>query len=255
MKLSKVLCTCLLWVAGGTSQAAVSVDGDVGHPGPVDLQPGGRALDVMRLARPNPEGYWLAAAWLRRSLLEEQTRLKAGVLFDLKVLQRTALLFDRPSRAALALQMYEHVSRLPVTGRQVAVLDPVAVEVGFARNFRLDDGDSLIYPMRSNVVEVLGAVAEPCELAYRPMQEARDYLQACSPLSGDAEADYLWIIQPDGITRRVGIAPWNRESGQVPAAGSKILVPVKNDDLNPPIPELNQQLAEFLATQLAEVVP
>lgn len=255
MKLSKVLCPCLLWVLAGVSQAAISVDGDVGHPGPVELRPGGRVLDVMRIAQPNPEGYWLAAAWLRRSLLDEQTQLKAGVLFDLKVLQRMALLFDRPSRAALALQLYEHVSRLPVTGRQVAVLDPVAVEVGFARNFRLDDGDSLIYPTRSNVVDVLGAVAEPCRLTYRPMQEARDYLQACSPLSDDAEADYLWIIQPDGVTRRVGIAPWNRESGQVPAAGSMILVPVKNDDLNPPIPELNQQLAEFLATQLAEVVP
>ncbi|OYQ00819.1 hypothetical protein B7L09_27750 [Pseudomonas mandelii] len=253
MKFPKVLWTCLLLISCGVN-AAVNVSGDVRNPGPVELQPGGRVLDVMRLAQPNPESYWLAAAWLRQPLHEEQTRLKTGVLFDLKVLQRTALLFDRPSRAALALRLYEQVSRMPVTGRQVAVLDPIAVEVGFARNFRLDDGDSLIYPKRSDVVEVLGAVAEPCRLTYRPLQEARDYLQRCSPLA-DADADYLWIVQPDGVTRRVGIAPWNRESGQVPAAGSKILVPVKTDDLNPPIPELNQQLAEFLATQLAEVVP
>ncbi|KJZ40774.1 capsule biosynthesis GfcC family protein [Pseudomonas fluorescens] len=253
MKFPKVLWTCLWLISGGVS-AAVTVSGDVRNPGVVELQPDGRVLDVIRVAQPNPEGYWMAAGWLRRSLLEEQTRLKAGVLFDLKVLQRTALLLERTSRATLALRMYEQVSYLPVTGRQVAVLDPVAVEVGFVRNFRLADGDSLIYPMRSSVVEVLGAVAEPCRLAYRPMQEARDYLQGCAPLA-DAEADYLWIIQPDGVIRRVGIAPWNRESGQVPAAGSKILVPIKNDDLNPPIPELNQQLAEFLATQLAEVVP
>ncbi|MHC8285309.1 capsule biosynthesis GfcC family protein [Pseudomonas sp. XS1P51] len=254
MKFPKVLWASLLLITSGVSHAAVFVSGDVRNPGPVELQPGGRVLDVIRSAQPNAESYWLAAAWLRRPLLEEQARLKAGVLFDLKVLQRTALLFDRSSRAALASRLYEQVSRLPVTGRQVAVLDPIAVEVGFARNFRLDDGDSLIYPLRSGVVEVLGAVAEPCRVAYRAMQEARDYLQGCLPLA-DAEADYLWIIQPDGVTRRVGIAPWNRESGQVPAAGSKILVPVKTDDLNPPIPELNQQLAEFLATQLAEVVP
>lgn len=253
MKFPKVLWTCLLLISSGAS-AAVTVIGDVRNPGTVELQPGGRVLDVMRDTQPNPEGYWLAAAWLRQPLLEQQTRLKTGVLFDFKVLQRTALLFDRPSRAALALRLYEQVSHWPVTGRQVAVLDPVAVEVGFARNFRLDDGDSLIYRMRSDVVEVLGAVAEPCRLVYRPMQEAREYLQGCSPLA-DADADYLWIIQPDGVIRRVGIAPWNRESGHVPAAGSKILVPVKTDDLNPPIPELNQQLAEFLATQLAEVVP
>jgi hypothetical protein len=242
-----------LLLISGMSQAAVTVSGDVANPGPVELPAGGRLLDVISVAQPNAEGYWLAGVLLRQSLVEQQTRLKAGVLFDLDVLQRMAMLFDRPSRAALAVRLAEQVRRMPVTGRQVADLDPVAVEVGFARNIRLEDGDRLIYPMRVNEVEVLGAVAEPCRLPYLPLQEARDYLQGCTTLV-DADADYLWLIQPNGESRRVGIAHWNRQSGQIPAAGSKILVPVKNDDLDPPIPELNQQLAEFIATQLAEVV-
>jgi len=244
---------CLLLVSG-LSHGAVTVTGDVQVPGPVELPAGGgRLSDVISVAVPNAESYWLGAFLLRRALVEEQNRLKIGVLFDLQVLQRTALLFDRPSRASLALRTFEEVSAMPVTGRQVAVLDPVAIEVGFARNVRVEDGDRLIYPPRVDEVEVLGAVAEPCHLPHILRQEARDYLQGCTLLD-DAEADYLWLIQPDGSTRQVGIAPWNRESGHVPAAGSKILVPLKNDDLNPPIPELNQQLAEFLATQLAEVV-
>nr|WP_256356610.1 capsule biosynthesis GfcC family protein [Pseudomonas sp. PDM32] len=235
------------------SHAAVTVTGDVAHPGPVELPAGGRLLDVINVAQPNAESYWLAGVLLRQSLVEQQARLKAGVLFDLDVLQRMAVLFDRPSRAALAVRLAEQVRRMPVTGRQVAVLDPVAVEVGFARNIRLDDGDRLIYPLRVDEVEVLGAVVESCRLTYQPLQEARDYLQGCTPLV-DADADYLWLIQPNGVTRRVGIAHWNRESGQIPVAGSRILVPVKTDDLDPPVPELNQQLAEFIATQLAEVV-
>lgn len=243
---------CLMVIAG-VSHAAVTVTGDVANPGPVELPAGGRLLDVINEAVPNAEGYWLAGVLLRQSLLEEQTRLKAGVLFDLDVLQRMALLFDMPSRVALAQRLTEQVRQMPVTGRQIADLDPVAVEVGFARNIRLDDGDRLIYPKRIDEVEVLGAVAEPCHLPYQPLQEAREYLQGCSILS-DAEADYLWLIQPNGVTRRVGIAHWNRESGHIPVAGSKILVPVKNDDLDPPLPELNQQLAELIATQLAEVV-
>ena len=243
---------CLMVIAG-VSQAAVTVTGDVANPGPVELPAGGRLLDVINEAVPNAEGYWLAGVLLRQSLLEEQARLKAGVLFDLDVLQRMALLFDMPSRVALAQRLTEQVRQMPVTGRQIADLDPVAVEVGFARNIRLDDGDRLIYPKRIDEVEVLGAVAAPCHLPYQPLQEAREYLQGCSILS-DAEADYLWLIQPNGVSRRVGIAHWNRESGHMPVAGSKILVPVKNDDLDPPLPELNQQLAELIATQLAEVV-
>lgn len=240
-------------VIAGVSQAAVTVTGDVANPGPVELPKGGRLLDVINEAVPNAEGYWLAGVLLRQSLLEEQARLKAGVLFDLDVLQRMALLYDMPSRVALAQRLTEQVRQMPVTGRQIADLDPVAVEVGFARNIRLDDGDRLIYPKRIDEVEVLGAVAAPCHLPYLPLQEAREYLQGCSILS-DAEADYLWLIQPNGVSRRVGIAHWNRESGHMPVAGSKILVPVKNDDLDPPLPELNQQLAELIATQLAEVV-
>ncbi|WKV95281.1 capsule biosynthesis GfcC family protein [Pseudomonas sp. H22_DOA] len=240
-------------VIAGVSQAAVTVTGDVANPGPVELPKGGRLLDVINEAVPNAEGYWLAGMLLRQSLLEEQARLKAGVLFDLDVLQRMALLYDMPSRVALAQRLTEQVRQMPVTGRQIADLDPVAVEVGFARNIRLDDGDRLIYPKRIDEVEVLGAVAAPCHLPYQPLQEAREYLQGCSILS-DAEADYLWLIQPNGVSRRVGIAHWNRESGHMPVAGSKILVPVKNDDLDPPLPELNQQLAELIATQLAEVV-
>ncbi|VVP39218.1 hypothetical protein PS732_04801 [Pseudomonas fluorescens] len=243
---------CLMVIAG-VSQAAVTVTGDVANPGPVELPKGGRLLDVINEAVPNAEGYWLAGVLLRQSLLEEQARLKAGVLFDLDVLQRMALLYDMPSRVALAQRLTEQVRQMPVTGRQIADLDPVAVEVGFARNIRLDDGDRLIYPKRIDEVEVLGAVAAPCHLPYQPLQEAREYLQGCSILS-DAEADYLWLIQPNGVSRRVGIAHWNRESGHMPVAGSKILVPVKNDDLDPPLPELNQQLTELIATQLAEVV-
>ncbi|PNB75719.1 hypothetical protein C1X64_02595 [Pseudomonas sp. GW456-E7] len=252
MKRVRALSACLLLLAS-VSHAAVTVTGDVAHPGPVDLPAGGRLLDVINVAQPNAESYWLAGVLLRQSLVEQQARLKAGVLFDLDVLQRMAVLFDRPSRAALAVRLAEQVRRMPVTGRQVAVLDPVAVEVGFARNIRLNDGDRLIYPLRVDEVEVLGAVAESCRLTYQPLQEARDYLQGCTPLV-DADADYLWLIQPNGVTRRVGIAHWNRESGQIPVAGSRILVPVKTDDLDPPVPELNQQLAELIATQLAEVV-
>ncbi|AZZ77343.1 hypothetical protein CCX46_20045 [Pseudomonas sp. RU47] len=248
----KMLSASLLLVAS-VSQAAVTVSGDVANPGPVPLPPGGRLLDVISEAVPNAEGYWLAGGLLRQSLIEQQTRLKVGVLFDLDVLQRMSMLFDRPSRAALAQRIAEQVRQMPVTGRQIADLDPVALEVGFARNIRLDDGDRLIYPKRVDEVQVLGAVAEPCHLPYQPLQEASEYLQGCSILA-DAEADYLWLIQPNGASQRVGIAHWNRESGHFPVAGSKILVPLKNDDLDPPLPELNQQLAEFIATQLAEVV-
>ncbi|RON14364.1 capsule biosynthesis GfcC family protein [Pseudomonas frederiksbergensis] len=255
MKCSNLVLLGLFLFGPGVGQAAVTVSGDVRSPGHFDVKPGARLLDVIRDAQPNPESYWLGAAWLHRSLEDQQARLKAGVLFDLKLLQRGALLDGRDTRAELSARLYEQIERLPVTGRQVAVLDPIAVEVGFARNALLDDGDHLIYPARPSTVEVLGAVAQPCHVPYRALQEVRVYARDCTILD-DAERDYLWLIQPDGQVRRVGVAAWNREEGVVAAPGSRILVPIRNDDLEVPTPDLNQQLAEFFATQpLAEVAP
>jgi hypothetical protein len=255
VKCSNLVLLGLFLIGPGVGQAAVTVSGDVRSPGHFDVKPGARLLDVIRDAQPNAESYWLGAAWLHRSLEDQQARLKAGVLFDLKLLQRGALLDGRDTRAELSARLYGQIERLPVTGRQVAMLDPIAVEVGFARNALLDDGDRLIYPTRPSTVEVLGAVAQPCHVPYRALQEVRTYARDCAILD-DAERDYLWLIQPDGQVRRLGVAAWNREEGVVAAPGSRVLVPIRNDDLEVPTPELNQQLAEFLATQpLAEVAP
>lgn len=255
MRYSKTLSACLLLASSALSQAAVTVTGDVLNGGSTPFVPGARLLDIVSQAQPNAESYWLAAAWLHQPLLEQQNRLKAGVLFDLKMLQRGALLKEQSKLAALAGRLFEEVSRLPVTGRRVAALDPVALEVGFARNYLLNDGDQLVYPARPNTVTVLGAVEQSCTLAYRAPLQAREYLESCLPLT-DAEADYLWLIDPDGQVQRVGIAGWNREDGVFAVAGSRILVPVRNDDPDLPTPDLNEQLARFLATQpLAEVAP
>ncbi|NWB91938.1 capsule biosynthesis GfcC family protein [Pseudomonas agarici] len=255
MRYSKTLSACLLLASATLTQAAVTVTGDVLNAGPVTWVPGARLLDVVNQARPNAESYWLAAAWLHQPLLEQQTRLKAGVLFDLKMLQRGALLRQQDKLADLAARLHQDVNRLPVTGRRLAVLDPIALEVGFARNYLVNEGDQLIYPTRPDSVTVLGAVAQPCTLPYRAPLQAREYLESCLPLP-EAEADYLWLIGPDGQVKRVGIAGWNREEGVYAVAGSRILVPIRNDDPDLPTADLNEQLALFLATQpQAEVAP
>ena len=255
MKHLKKLALCVLLSHAPLSQAAVSVNGDVLKPINVAYTPGMRLLDVISQARPNPESYWLAAAWLHQPEMEKQTRLKVGVLFDLKMLQRGALLNNKDALAATAARLYKEVNRLPVTGRKVANLDPIALEVGFARNYLLSDGDRVIYPARTNTVTVLGAVEQRCVLPYQAMQEVRDYLDHCPRLK-QAESDFLWLIRPDGTYKQVAIAAWNREDSVHAVAGSTILVPVRNDNADLPTPDLNEQLAQFLATQpLAEVAP
>ncbi|KQB52594.1 hypothetical protein AQS70_13890 [Pseudomonas endophytica] len=249
-----LLGACLLSNASH-SNAAVAVTGEVSNPVSVAYTPGMRLLDVISKAEPYPNDYWLAAVWMHLPLLEQQTRLKVGVLFDLKLLQRGALLNNNAALATLAESLHGYVSRLPVTGRKIADLDPVKLEVSFAHNYLLSDGDHVIYPPRVDRVTVVGAVPKICSVPYQAMQEARDYLDHC-PRLREADADFLWLIYPDGTYKQVPIAAWNRKDGVYAVAGSTILVPVRNNIPDLPTPDLNEQLAQFLATQLlAEVAP
>lgn len=255
MSYLKKLITCLLFSHVALSHADVTVSGDVLHPGNYIYSQDTRMRDIVTRAKPNPESYWLAAAWLHQPLLDSQKRLKAGVLFDLSMLQRGASLNEEPALASLAKRLHDDIDRLPVTGRKVALLDPVALEVGFARNYLLSDGDQLIYPARTSTVTVVGAVPQSCILLYNAQQEVRDYLGDCPSLP-EADVDYLWLINPDGKYRRVNIAAWNRLDGIHAMPGSTILIPVLNENFDLPTPDLNEQLAQFLATQpLAEVAP
>ena len=123
----------------------MTVSGEVRNPGPIPLAPEARLLDVITASQPDAQGYWLGAAWLRQPMLAQQARLKAGVLFDLDTLRQAALAAGYDSRADLAARVYRQVQALPVTGRQRAMLDPVAVEVGKVERMRLeDDAQSLL---------------------------------------------------------------------------------------------------------------
>lgn len=235
-----------------SAQEAVTVQGDALKPGQVLLADKTRLSDVLRAAQVNAESYWFGATWQHQPLVPEQRRLKAGVIFDLQSLRNEALAQQQLERAELASSLLHTVESLPVTGRRIAILDPVRVEVERKHNAYVSAGDRLIYPQRPTTVHVVGAVKQDCELPHQPLQDAREYLQLC-PEHNEADNDYLWVIQPDGHVYKRGIALWNRDEGFFPAPGARLYVPIKTSGTTP---QLNQELAQFLATQpLDEVAP
>ncbi|VVQ26029.1 capsule biosynthesis GfcC family protein [Pseudomonas fluorescens] len=235
-----------------SAQGIVTVQGDALKPGQVLLADKTRLSDVVRAAQVNAESYWFGATWLHQPLVPEQNRLKAGVLFDLQSLRNEALAQQQPERAKLASALLRKVESLPVTGRRIAILDPVRIEVERKHNNYVSAGDRLIYPQRPSTVHVVGAVEQDCELPHQPLQDAREYLQLC-PVHNEADGDYLWVIQPDGHAYKRSIALWNRDEDFSPAPGARLYVPIKTSGTTP---QLNQELAQFLATQpLDEVAP
>lgn len=231
-----------------TMAAEVQVVGEVQHPGRYTIHSDTRLWNLLQPAQVKPDAYLLGAAWLHQPLRVEQTRLKAGLLFQLKALEQQAWLKDNEQLATLAERLYQQVHVLPVTSRRVADLDPISIEVKVPANALVTPGDTLVYPRQPDWVRVTGAVQADCQFAYQPGQQSRSLAARCARHPA-ADPEYLYIVQPDGQVQRQGVALWNREPSPYLAPGSTVYVPVRFDLLDNAIQDLNQDFAQFLATQ------
>jgi len=227
----------------------VTVTGAVAATGPLELKNDARISDAALAASLQPQAYLGGAALLRPSLIEAQQRLKAGVLFDLASLRRWAAGHDKPDLAARAAALADWIKPMPVTGRQPALLDPRVVEATPTENHPLADGDRLYYPLRPDTIQVVGAVRQHCTLPLAALQDARRYLASCAP-GPEADPDTLYVIQPDGRVFEQGYALWNRSPPLALAPGAMIYVPLRASWTQAIDPDLNHDIAAFLATQL-----
>jgi len=225
----------------------VYVRGAVAHEGARQLPTKARLADAALAAGVDLDAYTAGAAWLRPSLLSEQARLKAGVLFDLDAVRQQAIRDDREDVAGIAASLYTWLQAMPATGRQVALLDPRAVEITPTENRPVLDGDTLYYPRRPTDVRVVGAVVNACELAHVALRDARDFLRAC-PRSSVADGDWIFVIQPDGRVFKQGVGLWNAGSPMPLAPGAVVFVPLRESAVRV-APDVNREIAEFLATQ------
>ncbi|MGO4503987.1 MULTISPECIES: capsule biosynthesis GfcC family protein [unclassified Dyella] len=226
----------------------VQITGAVTAPGLKQLSGHARLSDGALASPLGADAYPLGASWQRPSLQVEQSRLKAGVLFDLDSARLQALRDNRTALADTLASLRDWLQPMPVTGREVALLDPRSVEVNAVENRPVGEGDTLFYPRRPTTIQVVGAVNQRCVLPFVPMQNAQDYLGACKP-SNVADGDWIFVIQPDGRITKQGAGLWNRGPSMPLAPGAVIYVPLRETGLHGVSPELNQALAAFLATQ------
>ncbi|PRB75452.1 capsule biosynthesis GfcC family protein [Pseudomonas sp. MYb185] len=225
---------------------SISISGAVLKPGEYQWHEGARLRDAAVAGQVRADAWPLGAALLRQSAIEPQQRLKAGVLFDLRINKMYAQAENDPQLRELIERLEAFVEPLPVTGRVKAELNPFQLLVK-SKNNLLEAGDKLLYPTRPNSVKVMGAVASDCELSFDAGLSIKDYLREC-PTHPAADRNYLYIIQPDGAAERIGMAHWNQQQGHI-AVGGILYVPLNPRDISPDTADLNDDIANFLATQ------
>src|SRR5690554_1418145 len=245
--LSHVVSAALLL---GSAQIAaaetVSISGAVLKPGTYQWHANARLHDATVAGQVRADAWFLGAALLRQSALEPQQRLKAGVLFELRLNRLHARTENNSALYTLLEDFTQQVQDMPVTGRVPAELNPLQLMIP-SRNPLLEPGDQLVYPTRPDQVRVLGAVQAPCVLAFDVQAQLRDYLRQC-PAHAAADKDQVFVIQPDGRVQIVGMAVWYAQPVNI-AEGAVIYRQVSSHVLTLETPDFNRDVAELLATQ------
>ncbi|MFZ3018537.1 MAG: YjbH domain-containing protein [Gallionella sp.] len=177
--------------------------------------------------------------WMVPEEAQPQKRVKLHLLDQIKSVE-IAPDVNRTDANNLA----EFVAAFPSTGR--VVVDKTAprwLEVNAQHDPVLKPGQRLIVPSRPTTVTLVRGDGHTCQVAHSVELYARDYVRKCDA-SGSPQL--AWVVQPDGLIRRAGVAGWNENEQDPPAPGAWIVV------ADPAIPwpdAILEQVARFLATQ------
>ena len=143
-----------------------------------------------------------------------------------------------------AYRLADFVASFPATGRVVVEqTDPRWLEVNPTKDPLLKQGQHVIIPPRPTTVTVVRGDGSLCQVQHISGLHAIDYAKRCD---GAGSPQQAWIVQPDGLIQRAGVALWNESRQNTPAPGAWIVV----SDPSVPWPaEILEQLARLLATQ------
>ena len=194
------------------------------------------------LLRPGrPEGYLAGLSFRLAEEVPWQTGQKLELVADLAGVDNVV----RADGAAMQ-RLRAWIAGMPVTGRvPVASTDGRWLQTNPAHDPILTAGYSVVLPPRPRTVTVITTEGSLCAVVHQAGREAKAYVDACRP-RGAARSDWAWIAQPDGRVQRFGVALWNEEKQDEPAAGAWIWAPSRGGGWPD---KFSERFIRFLATQ------
>ena len=148
--------------------------------------------------------------------------------------------------STLKENLYTLIKSLPITGRvPIPNADPRWLQAHPKEDPVLSNTHSVVLPARPSKVIIIQNDGQVCILPHLAGQEARSYVLACDPKNFE-RIDYIWIIQPNGAIRRIGVANWNIQAQDELAPGAILWAPFKDKSWSD---QFSSMLSKLLSTQ------
>lgn len=208
---------------GRSGTILVNLDGEYSGPSVIAVKRGARLVDVLHHIPVDPQLSNLDGVHIRRvSVAKAQKDSIDDALFRL---ERSALLAlsGTDNETNIRVKEADLVQRFVERARNIQPLGRVVTSrEGTQLNIRLEEGDTVVIPPRTNVVRVSGEIFMSQAVMYKPGWTARDYIEQAGGYTERAEKGRVIVHHPNA---RVEIGG----PGAKIQPGDEILVPPKVD--------------------------
>jgi protein involved in polysaccharide export with SLBB domain len=175
-------------------QIVIHLEGEFQGPSELAVQRGTRLLDLLNYVPVDPTLSQTEGIHIRRERIRAEQR--QALRESLDRLERTTMLAlsDTATESEIRVREAEMVRQFVERARNIEPLGlMVTSSAGHELNVLLADGDTVVIPPRTNVIEVVGEVQIPHAVMYRPDLRARDYVQMAGGFSHRANRDEVLI--------------------------------------------------------------
>jgi protein involved in polysaccharide export with SLBB domain len=211
---------------------SVQISGSYIGPSYYTVDKNTRLLDILSHVEVDPEQANYGAIYIKRESVAEQQK----VLIDESLNRLERSIFTAPAtsdgEARIRAQEAQLVSQFVERARKIEPLGKVIVsENGKVANIRLEQGDEIVIPAHTDLIQVSGEVLMPQAIVYNPKATVRDYVAWAGGFSERANDERIAVVRANGLTVFFDAQDFwlTEDTKQTLQAGDQILVMPKID--------------------------
>lgn len=184
-----------------TQVISVEISGSYIGPSFYAVQNNTRLLELLSHLEVDPLQANIGAIYIKRESVAQQQKL----LLEESLSRLERSIFTAPAtssgEASIRAQEAELVSQFIARARNTKPLGKVIVsENGNVANIRLEQGDEIVIPELSDLIQVSGEVLMPQAFVYNPDATVNDYIAWAGGYSDRANSERIAIVRANGIT-------------------------------------------------------
>ena len=179
---------------------SVQISGSYLGPSFYTVEKNTRLLDILNHVEVDPNQANYGAIYIKRKSVVEQQKM----LIDESLNRLERSIFTAPAasdgEARIRAQEAQLVSQFVARARKIVPLGKVIVsENGKVANIRLEQGDEIIIPSHTDLIQVAGEVLMPQALVFNPKATIRDYIAWAGGFSERANDERIAVIRANGL--------------------------------------------------------